>query len=64
MVWWCVRCVVPNKDLRNIVPSLLGGHKFQKARPTQGGKEINHMGLPVSGSLERVEPIGEMGGGA
>ena len=56
--------MVPNNYLRNVVPSYSGGHKLHKAHPTQGGKEINHMGLSVSGLLERVEPIGTMRGGA
>lgn len=56
--------MIPNDDLKEYSALIFRGHKFHKAHPTQGGKEINRTGLPVSGLLERVEPTGEMGKGA
>jgi len=56
--------VVPNDDLKEYSAFVFRGHKVHKAHPTHGGKEINHTGLPVSGLLETIEPIVEMGGGA
>jgi hypothetical protein len=55
--------VVPNDDFKEYSAFIFRVCKFHKAHPTQGGKEINHMGLPVSGLLGRVEPLWREGEG-
>ena len=55
--------MVPDDGLKEYSTFIFRGHKFRKEHPTQGGKEIYHFGLPVSGLLERVEPVWEMAGG-